>query len=106
MAIRCIRGPEAGNEILCAASTGLAFRRLLVAAELGLAIVLLTGAGLLIRSFWHINEHPAGFDPERTLMMQTVLTQVRHDIGSSRVFEAPLGSQVPSSQLACPKIAM
>jgi putative ABC transport system permease protein len=45
---------------------------------MGLAIVLLTGAGLLIRSFWRMNTHPAGFDSERTLSMQMTLTGLRY----------------------------
>jgi putative ABC transport system permease protein len=42
---------------------------LLVAAEMALALVLLTGAGLLVKSFWLMNARPAGFDPGRVLTM-------------------------------------
>jgi putative ABC transport system permease protein len=59
-------------------ATGAAFRRLLVAGEVGLAMVLLTGAGLLMRSFWRLNAHPPGFDPGRTLVLQTVFTGPRY----------------------------
>ena len=45
----------------------LRFRRILVAAELALAIILLTGAGLMLKSFWRMNQHPAGFTPEQIL---------------------------------------
>ena len=55
-------------------STGLPVRRVLVAGEVALAIILLTGAGLLIKSFWRLSAHPPGFDPERTLMLQVELT--------------------------------
>ncbi len=68
-------------------STGLAFRRLLVAGEMGLAIVLLTGAGLLIRSFWRINAHPPGFDPARTLIVRMNLTGPRYrDLPPQRAY--------------------
>jgi len=49
---------------------GLPLRRLLVAAELALALVLLTGAGLMVKSFWRMNGRPPGFDPERILTLQ------------------------------------
>ncbi len=45
-------------------------RKALVAGQLALSVVLLVGAGLLIRSFWRITENPAGFAPERVLTMR------------------------------------
>jgi putative ABC transport system permease protein len=41
-----------------------------VVAEFALAIVLLVGAGLLVRSWWHVNNIDPGFRPERVLAMQ------------------------------------
>ena len=48
-------------------------RQVLVAVELALALVLLTGAGLLAKSFWRMNVRTAGFDPAQILTMR-----VRH----------------------------
>jgi putative ABC transport system permease protein len=48
-------------------------RELLVVLEFALAVVLLTGAGLLVRSFLRIQEVDLGFKPERVLMMQMTL---------------------------------
>jgi putative ABC transport system permease protein len=48
---------------------GLRLRRLLVAVELSLAIVLLTGAGLMLKSFSRMNERPPGFAPESVVVM-------------------------------------
>jgi len=45
----------------------LSLQRLLVAAQLALAIVLLAGAGLLVRSFTRLQEVPPGFDPDHVL---------------------------------------
>src|SRR5688572_25975319 len=45
-------------------------RRALVVAEFALAIVLLAGAGLLVRSWWHVNSIDPGFRPERVLVME------------------------------------
>ena len=53
---------------------GLRVRRALVAFELALAIVLLTGAGLMIKSFWRMYANPPGFSPEHTLLLKVSLT--------------------------------
>jgi predicted permease len=45
-------------------------RRALVVAEFALAIVLLAGAGLLVRSWWNVNSIDPGFRPERVLVME------------------------------------
>jgi predicted permease len=42
----------------------------LVVAEFALAIVLSVGAGLLVRSWWHVNSIDPGFRPERVLVME------------------------------------
>jgi putative ABC transport system permease protein len=55
-------------------SGGLRVRRLLVAVELALAIVLLTGAGLMVKSFWRMYANPPGFSPENTLVMRVSLS--------------------------------
>ncbi|MXY23448.1 MAG: ABC transporter permease [Acidobacteria bacterium] len=45
-------------------------RRSLLVAEVTLAIMLLVGAGLLIRSWWQVEGVDPGFRPERVLAMQ------------------------------------
>lgn len=42
--------------------------RALVASEVALSLVLLIGAGLLLRSFWHLLEVRSGFDPSRVVI--------------------------------------
>ena len=44
-------------------------RRALVVAEFALAIVLLVGAGLLLRSWWHVTGVDAGFRPAGVVVM-------------------------------------
>jgi len=60
---------EAGRGI----SSGIAargIRRALVVAEFALSIILLVGAGLLIRSLWSVENVDPGFRPERVLSVQ------------------------------------
>ena len=67
-----------GGRASSAGSPGLPLRRLLVSAELALALVLLTGAGLMIKSFWRMNSRPAGFDPERIVTLQVPFSGPRY----------------------------
>jgi predicted permease len=48
-------------------------RRLLVAADVAMAVVLLTGAGLMIKSVGRLIDVNPGFDPEHVLSMQISL---------------------------------
>src|SRR5262249_32239955 len=56
-------------------------RNLLVISEVALALVLLTGAGLLIRSFVRLRNVETGFDPNNVLTMQFSLSGVNFDEG-------------------------
>ena len=62
-------GEEGGRSVSGGASTR-RIRRLLVVAEFALAIVLLVGAGLLLRSWWNVKNIDPAFRPERVLMME------------------------------------
>ncbi|MBO0798716.1 MAG: ABC transporter permease, partial [Blastocatellia bacterium] len=46
------------------------FQNLLVIGEVALTILLLAGAGLLIRSIWRLHEEKLGFQPEKVLAME------------------------------------
>ncbi len=52
-------------------------RSVLVVAEIALAIVLLAGAGLLLRTFAALHSVEPGFDPHNVLTMQLSLTGER-----------------------------
>jgi putative ABC transport system permease protein len=53
-------------------------RRVLVVVQVALAVVLLTGAGLLMRSFVRLSGVDPGFDPDRLLTLTIELPQSRY----------------------------
>ena len=53
------------------------FRRLLVVVEVAVAVVLLIGAGLMIRSFWQLQAIDTGFVAEQRLTLRTVLSRTQ-----------------------------
>ena len=58
-------------------------RRLLVASELALSVVLLIGAGLLIRSFARVQSVPPGFDPQSVLTLEVTMTGKKYNDASA-----------------------
>jgi predicted permease len=58
---------------------GTRFRRGLVAAEVGLAVVLVIGAGLLIRTMLALGAVELGFSPDRLVAMRTSLSAARYE---------------------------
>jgi putative ABC transport system permease protein len=56
-------------------------RDALVVVEVALAMVLLVGAGLLVRSFWKLQQADPGFDHERVLTANLLLRGARYDNG-------------------------
>ena len=59
-------GEESGRVVSGGAATN-RVRRALVVAEFALAIVLLVGAGLFVRSWWSVSGIDSGFRPERVV---------------------------------------
>jgi putative ABC transport system permease protein len=62
-------GEESGRSV-SGGTPSRRIRRALVVAESTLAIVLLVGAGLFVRSWWYVNNIDLGFAPERILVME------------------------------------
>jgi putative ABC transport system permease protein len=53
-------------------------RRVLVAGQIALVVVLLTGAGLLIRSFMHLQRVDLGFRPDHLLTMRFSMPRAKY----------------------------
>jgi predicted permease len=62
-------------------------RRLLVVSELALSVILLIGAGLLIRSFAHLESVSPGFNPQNVLTLELTMNGHRYKDGPA-VFAA------------------
>ncbi len=65
------RGASAGRESAAA-------RAGLMVGEIALAVVLVIGAGLLIKSFWHLQQVKPGFDAERVVKAEFQLPGTRY----------------------------
>jgi putative ABC transport system permease protein len=76
-----------------------AVRRALVVAELALALTLLTGAGLLVKSFGRLQNVDPGFDPDNLLSFDIALPATRYPSDTAQIafFDAvlPRLAQVP-----------
>jgi putative ABC transport system permease protein len=68
---------ETGRDVAGGVS-GRYLRRVLVIAEVAVAVVLLAGAGLLIRSFHRLNQVDLGFNPNNLLTMRMVLPMPKY----------------------------
>ena len=54
------------------------FRRILVAGELALALVLLIGCGLMVRAFWKLQEVHTGMNPQNVITMRIALPRATY----------------------------
>jgi len=74
-------------------------RSLFVVAQIGLALVLLTGASLLIQSLYQLASVPTGFDPHHVL---TGTVSLSEDVGNAHV--VPLLSRMTERLRALPGV--
>jgi putative ABC transport system permease protein len=74
-----IHAMKTGSRSVSGGRENLSARNLLVMAEFSLAMVLLTGAGLMIRSFLHLQLVNPGFHPEQVLTMNISVPRSKSD---------------------------
>ena len=70
---QALRHPESGRS-MSPSPMALRLRQMLVSGELALALVLLIGAGLMLKSFWRMNTRPDGFHPGSIVKMTVALS--------------------------------
>jgi predicted permease len=71
-------------------------RQLLVVAELALSVLLLLGAGLLMRSFHNLQQIDRGFDPRGVLTMRLTLPRERYPGDAAGAFFDRLSERLAS----------
>src|SRR5262249_22230328 len=67
-----------GGRSATAGSARQRLRSTFVIAELAVALVLLVGAGLLIKTFWKLRSVEPGFNPDRMITMRIELPEARY----------------------------
>ena len=86
------------------AGTGHRLRNLLVVSEIALALVLLIGAGLLVRSFLHVLDVKPGFEPSNLLTMKVSAdgTRYQDDVRVRAFYDEVLNrvSNIPGVKVA------
>ena len=93
------RGSAGASALWGLRGRGQNMRRVLVMSELALSVVLLIGAGLLIRSFARLQQVPPGFNPSNILTLELTMSGRKYNdtqnvLETYRQLEARLG-QLP-----------
>ena len=76
------------------AAVGRGARELLIVAEVALSIVLLVGAGLMLRSLWQLQDVNPGFNAEKVLTMEVSLPTARYEEGTQMPFYQQLEERI------------
>jgi putative ABC transport system permease protein len=69
-------------------------RRSLVVAEVALAVVTLSGAGMLLRSLWHLQSEDLGFDPRGVLTAKVALLPREYNEARTNIFYSQLETRL------------
>jgi predicted permease len=73
-----------GGANTTAGMSGRRMRGLLVVSEMALAVLLLIGAGLMIKSFWRLLQGDLGLNPKNILTMEVILSPQKYGDGGLR----------------------
>lgn len=84
-----------GGRTMAASRRVIITGRAMVAVQVALTIVLLAGAGLMLKSVWRMTSYPAGFAPDQLLTMRLDIRgpqyrdqKARHDLAAALVARA------------------
>ena len=69
--------------------------RLVVSLQLALTLLLLAGAGLMLKSVWRMTAHPPGFHPAQILTMRVDFTGARYREPERRAGVRRVGARAP-----------
>ncbi len=91
-----------GGRGVAGTSRGRAIRRTIVVAETALAVIVLVGAGLLVRSFMTLTSRNPGFDPESVTTFMVQFLKLPDGPARARAAEALIDrlAQLPGVQAA------
>ncbi|HEV8498350.1 MAG TPA: ABC transporter permease [Gemmatimonadaceae bacterium] len=83
-----------GGRVVDSRGGARAMRRTLVVAEIGLAVVTLSGAGMLLRSLWNLQHADLGFEPHGVLTAKIALPANAYDDARTPILFAQLLDRV------------
>jgi putative ABC transport system permease protein len=69
---------EQGRRVAGSGAARQRFRQMLVVFQISVAVILVIGAGLLIKSFWHLRQVDPGFKPDNVLSVNVTLPQSKY----------------------------
>ncbi|MFI5227472.1 MAG: ABC transporter permease [Gemmatimonadales bacterium] len=75
-----------GGRLVTSTGGARAVRRALVVAEMALAVVATSGAGMLLRSLWNLQSATLGFEPQGVLTARVSVSRTGYDDARSAVF--------------------
>ncbi|MDQ6888271.1 MAG: ABC transporter permease [Gemmatimonadota bacterium] len=83
-----------GGKTSGAHGTARGARRALVVAEVALAVMMLSGAGMLLRSLWHLQGNDMGFDPRNVLTAKVSISAREYNDARAGLFFEQLVNRV------------
>ena len=82
------RALQAGANSASRHVTGIQAHTVILGAQIALALVLLIGAGLMLKSAWRLTAHPPGFEPAQILTSKIEFTDPAYREAPARKFAA------------------
>ena len=92
---RSVAGLKTGKAVSSQSRATVKLRQAMIVGELGISLMLVCGAGLLIRSLWHLQSVDTGFNAQGIMTARVWLPQDRYaEIGPQNQFYSQLEQQL------------